>query len=104
MSPRRQHSYWLYILSNVLGRSGTLYVGVTNNLQRRVREHTQLRPDTFTGRYGVTHLVHCEEFRYISDAIGREKQIKGWGRSRKLDLIEAENPGWVDLSAEWFTE
>ena len=104
MSPRQPRSYWVYILTNVLGRSGTLYIGVTNNLQRRIREHAQVRPDTFTGRYGITHLVHYEEFQYINDAISREKQLKDWRRSRKVELIESENPDWEDLSAGWFEE
>lgn len=102
MSRRRERSYWVYIVTNVLGRSGTIYIGVTNDLQRRIWEHTQQRADTFTGRYGVTRLVYCEEYPYVNDAIAREKEIKGWRRSRKIALIESENPAWDDLSAGWF--
>ena len=104
MSPRQQRSYWVYILTNVLGRSGTLYIGVTNHLQRRVREHAQAPPDTFTGRHNISRLVYYEELPYINDAISREKQLKDWRRSRKLELIESENPGWEDLSAGWLEE
>ncbi|MCO5176514.1 MAG: GIY-YIG nuclease family protein [Thermomicrobiales bacterium] len=104
MSPRQPRSYWVYIVTNVRGRSGTLYIGVTNDLQRRIREHAQLRADTFTGRYGISRLVYYEEFPYVNDAISREKQLKHWLRSRKIELIESENPDWEDLSAGWFEE
>ena len=102
MTSRTPRTYWVYIITNVPGRSGTLYVGVTNDLQRRLSEHAQRRPDSFSGRYGLTRLVYCEEFTYIDLAIDREKQIKGWLRSRKIALIESENPDWDDLSAGWF--
>ncbi len=102
MPSRERRTYWVYIVTNVLGRSGTLYVGLTNDLQWRLWKHAQLGPDTFTGRYRLTRLVYCEAFEYVNDAIVREKEIKGWRRSRKIALIESENPAWADLSVGWF--
>jgi putative endonuclease len=90
--------YYVYILAN---RSGTLYTGVTNNLQRRLREHRQGTVPGFARRYGLTRLVHYEATGSILAAITREKQIKGWRRSRKVALIEQTNPRWLDLADEW---
>jgi len=87
--------YHVYILAS---RSRTLYVGVTNHLARRVREHKEGQGSTFTSRYRVDRLVYCERFEQIREAILREKQIKGWIRARKVELIEALNPNWEDLS------
>lgn len=92
---------WVYIMAS---RSGVLYVGVTNNLMRRVYEHKKKLVSGFTRRYNVTRLVHFETSRDIRAAIGREKQIKGWVREKKRALISANNPKWEDLSAEWFVE
>jgi putative endonuclease len=79
--------------------SRVLYIGVTNDLNRRVYQHkTKAHPDGFTARYNVTCLVHYEAFADIRDAIAREKQIKGWRRSKKVELIESANPEWKDLS------
>jgi putative endonuclease len=75
-----------------------LYIGVTNDLTRRVQEHKQSLIPGFTQQYRVTRLVYFEEFDDIRDAIAREKQLKGWLRARKLKLIEARNPTWDDLS------
>ena len=75
-----------------------LYVGVTNDLARRVNEHKQGLIAGFTSRYRVTRLVYFEEFADIRDAIAREKEIKGWKRSRKTSLIERRNPTWEDLA------
>ena len=79
-------------------RNGTLYIGVTNNLVRRVGEHRDKVLPGFTRRYGVTILVWYETFEYINDAIDREKQMKGWNRAWKIRLIENYNPGWNDLA------
>ena len=79
-------------------RSRVLYTGVTNELARRVNEHRQGLLGGFTLKYRVTRLVHFEEFADIRDAIAREKQIKGWKRSRKVRLIEGRNPTWEDLA------
>ncbi len=82
-------------------RSRVLYVGVTNDLQRRVWEHKSHAVPGFTDRYNVTRLVHFEETANAMAAIEREKQIKGWRRDRKVALIESMNPNWKDLSEEW---
>jgi putative endonuclease len=85
----------VYIMASQ--RNGTLYVGVTSDLPRRVYEHREnLRPG-FTSRYGCKHLVWFEHHENMQSAIAREKQIKGGSRKKKLDLIEFENPEWLDL-------
>ncbi len=81
--------------------SGTLYVGVTNDLGRRVWQHKQKLIEGFTKRYNITRLVYYEETPDVKAAIAREKQIKGWTRKKKITLIESLNPGWKDLSQEW---
>jgi putative endonuclease len=90
--------YYVYIMTN---QSRTLYTGVTNDLRRRVYEHQHESLSGFTQRYHITRLVYYEATPDVRSAIAREKQIKGWSRARKLALIEAMNPGWRDLSAEW---
>lgn len=90
--------YYVYILSN---RSRTLYTGVTNNLERRTQEHRGGRPKSFTEKYRLKKLVYYEFFSDVRQAIGREKQIKGWLRRKKIALIEGNNPEWKDLSSEW---
>ena len=89
--------YYVYIMSSP---SQTLYTGVTNNLERRVYEHKSGAFDSFTKRYRVDRLVYFQETSDVSAAIAAEKQIKGISRSKKLALIEEQNPGWLDLSAE----
>jgi putative endonuclease len=86
---------FVYILANV---SRTLYVGVTNDVVRRMEEHRAAGPDTFVGRYHVTRLVHVEVARTPLEALSREKQVKGWSRAKKVALIERSNPGWRDLT------
>jgi putative endonuclease len=90
--------FYVYILAN---KSKTLYVGVTNNLQRRVYEHKNKLIEGFTSKYNITKVVYFEVFNNIESAIKREKQIKGWLRKKKIDLIESMNPEWNDLSEEW---
>jgi len=85
-------------------RSRTLYTGVTNNLERRVAEHKRHLVPGFTGRYRIERLVYFETWGHIRDAIQREKQIKGWRRSKKNALIESRNPAWTDLSEGWYGE
>ena len=92
--------YYVYIMAN---HTGTLYVGVTNDLQRRVWEHKQKVIDGFTKRYNITRLAYYEETPDVTSAITREKQIKGWLRKKKLALIESLNPGWKDLSDGWYS-
>jgi len=82
-------------------RSHVLYTGVTGNLPRRVFEHKNKLSPGFTSRYNLTRLVYYEMFVYPSAAIAREKEIKGWRRSKKIALIESMNPRWHDLAAEW---
>jgi putative endonuclease len=89
-------SFYVYIMAS---RSHVLYVGVTNDLMRRVGEHKQGLVPGFTQKYRVTRLVHFEQFGDIRDAIAREKHIKGWVRARKLSLVEKTNPAWDDLAA-----
>src|SRR5689334_9579830 len=93
--------FYVYILASM---AGTLYIGFTNDLQRRVYEHQHKLIPSFTGKYNVTRLVYFEETLGVQAAIAREKQIKGWIRAKKVALIESTNPAWVDLSAEWFQE
>ena len=88
--------YYVYILSNKY--CTVLYVGVTNDLVRRIYEHkNHLVKDSFTSKYNVTKLVYFEETSDVNVAIEREKQIKSWNRERKTDLIMKNNPKWVDL-------
>ncbi|GBF07274.1 excinuclease ABC C subunit domain protein [Deinococcus aerius] len=91
-------SYWVYILTN--RPNGTLYIGVTNNLTRRVWEHRQKTVPGFTQKYNLTRRVYFEETTDIRSAIAREKQLKGWLRVRKVELIEGTNPQWRDLYGE----
>ena len=89
----------VYIMSN---EHRTTYIGVTSDLERRVWEHRVGRVPGFTSRYGLRKLVHVESFEGPVEAIAREKQLKGWRRSKKLDLINSQNPQWSDLAADWF--
>jgi putative endonuclease len=89
--------YYVYILSN---SSRTLYVGMTNDLVRRVYEHKQKRMPGFTARYNLMELVYFEEAAHPQIAIAREKELKGWRRSRKVSLVSAANPTWRDLAAD----
>ena len=91
--------YYLYILTSI---RGTLYVGVTNDLVRRVNEHKQGDIPSFTSRYNVHRLVYFEEHPEITHALSREKEIKRWRRSKKIRLIESTNPRWIDLSEGWY--
>jgi putative endonuclease len=93
---RNRHTYYVYIMSCL---SRTLYTGVTNNLERRVAEHKEGRPGSFTARYNINRLVYFEEFDDINQAISRESEIKQMARRTKVTLIESINPQWRDLSA-----
>jgi putative endonuclease len=86
--------YYVYILAN---RAGVLYVGVTNDLERRVLEHRSGLVGGFTRQFNITRLVYYEDCGEVEEAIAREKQIKGWRRSKKLGLIASLNPRWDDL-------
>jgi putative endonuclease len=93
-----EHRYFVYILAS---KSRTLYIGITSDLEIRVREHRSDIYRGFTTEYKVNRLVCYEEFQWVQAAIGREKQLKRWRREKKIMLIERENPTWEDLSAEW---
>ena len=93
------HQYYVYIMTNGVR---TIYIGVTNDLTRRVYEHQHKLADGFTKKYNITMLVHYEVTTDVQSAIAREKQLKGWRRSKKIDLIESSNPAWVDLSLGWY--
>jgi len=93
--------YHVYILSS---HSRCLYVGVTNDLTRRVAQHKRGSVPGFTKKYRVTRLVHYEEYRDVVTAITREKQLKRWPRLRKERLIERQNRAWDDLAAAWSLE
>lgn len=93
-----RREYFVYILSNY--KNGVLYVGVTNDLKRRVIEHKQSLIKGFTSDYRIDRLVYYEVTKYINNAITREKQIKEWKRRWKVELIEQENPDWKDLYLE----
>jgi putative endonuclease len=92
-----ERAYFVYVMSSL---SRTLYTGVTNDLERRVAEHKEGKPGSFTGRYNVTRLVYFGPFDYIRDAIARENGIKRMLRAQKIALIESMNPRWDDLSEE----
>ena len=96
------HKYYVYILASK--RNGTLYIGMTNDLQRRVYEHKTGIKKGFTQKYGVSMLVYFEEFQHVEQAIQREKNMKKWKRNWKLKLIEENNPTWNDLAEDWYDD
>ena len=93
-------TYYVYILASK--RNGTLYIGVTNNIYRRMYEHKNKLIDGFAKKYNVDKLVHFEITNDIRIAIQREKRLKKWYRKWKIELIEKENPEWKDLAKDWF--
>ena len=95
----REKQYYVYIMTN---GARTLYIGVTNDLTRRVYQHKQKLADGFTKKYNITMLAYFKVTSDVQAAIAREKQLKGWLRSKKIALVESMNPRWVDLSAEWY--
>ncbi len=97
---RKPKQFYVYIMTN-RPRFHVLYTGITGNLPRRVFEHKNKLIAGFTRRYNLTRLVYYESFAYPYAAIDREKEIKGWRRSKKIRLIESMNPHWYDLAAHW---
>ena len=89
----------VYILAST--RRGTLYIGVTSDLAKRMHQHRHHLVEGFTARYGVDRLVHAEPCATMPAAIAREKQLKNWHRDWKINLIEAGNPDWQDLAVAW---
>jgi putative endonuclease len=99
MKPIGTHNYFVYITTNKT--KTVLYTGVTNDLKRRLTEHetdSKTQKTHFTGKYNAFYLVYFQRFQYIEHAIEREKQIKGWKRLKKMQLITEFNPQWVFLS------
>ena len=88
-------SYYIYMLTD--NRNKVLYIGVTNDLVRRVGEHREEKIEGFTRKYHLHKLVYCEEWNDIDQAIRREKQLKGWNRAKKEALIRTINPLWEEL-------
>ena len=93
--------YYVYIMTSL---KGTLYTGVTSDLRNRVYQHKHKLIEGFTKKYKITRLAYFEETTDIHIAITREKEIKGWRRSKKIALIESINPTWKDLAEGWFDE
>ncbi len=96
---KREYRFYTYILGSI---SGTLYIGMTNNLVRRVWQHRQHEVTGFTAQHGVDRSLYFESFDDVRNAIHREKQLKGWKREKKIALIETQNPKSEDLSREWY--
>ena len=100
---RESKTFYVYIMTN-RSRSHVLYTGITGNLSRRVFEHKNKLVEGFTSRYNLTRLVYYEAYAYPGLAIDREKEIKGWRRSKKIKLVESMNPHWYDLAECWTEE
>ena len=93
--------YWyVYIMSN--NPNGVLYIGITNNIEERIKEHKlKVYPKSFTAKYNCDKLVYFEEFEIAEEAVVREKRFKKWKRDWKIELIEDMNSNWIDLSINW---
>jgi len=96
------HQYYVYILASKI--RGTLYIGIINDLQRRVYEHKTGIKKGFTQKYGVKQLVYFEILKDVNEAIDREKNLKKWKRDWKIRLIEEENKQWLDLASDWYDD
>ncbi len=96
--PLRVYHFYVYILAS---RSRDLYIGFTNHIHNRIQQHREQRPGTHTAHYNIGRLVYYEHFRYVNNAINREKELKDWSREKKITLIESINPTWEDLSILW---
>src|SRR5262245_39995912 len=96
----RTHRYFVYILSNYT--RNVFYIGITNDIVRRVSEHREGVGSTFTSKYNCRFLMYFEEYTYVMKAIAREKQLKNWKREWKLELIRSVNPEMKDLSEGWY--
>jgi putative endonuclease len=95
---REEKRYYVYIMAS---RSLTLYTGVTGDIYHRVLQHKEGEIEGFTKKYQINRLVYYETFKYVNNAIAREKQIKVWTRSKRLALIKTMNPTWQDLAQGW---
>ena len=99
LTEEKMNQYYVYILTN--WNDNVMYIGVTNNLERRLFEHQNELIEGFTKTYHVHKLVYFEETSDVRAAIAREKQLKGWRREKKNELVEIMNPTWKDLSEDW---
>ncbi len=99
---KTNHQYYVYIITNK--KEGVLYIGVSNDLERRMFEHKNKLVEGFSSKYNLDMLVYFEVYQYISDAIKREKNLKKWKREWKINLIIEENTDWKDLAEDWFDE
>lgn len=97
----KDHEYFVYV---VCSRSGTLYIGMTNSIYRRSLQHKRREIEGFASKYGCERIVYYENFDDVYKAIGRERQLKGWSRAKKIALIEWKNPRWEDLAEMWGAE
>ncbi len=95
----KRRSYCVYLMGSL---AGTLYIGVTGNLHKRIFEHKFHCHEGFTYKYDVTRLLYWESFDDVHKAIARETQLKGWLRKKKISLIKTTNPHWLDLSKDWY--
>ncbi len=95
----REHNYYVYIVAS---SNRVLYIGITNNLRRRIDEHKSGIYPGFTATYRCHRLVWFESYVSVTRAIAREKQLKHWSRSKKITLIEQENKAWINLSEDWY--
>ena len=93
------HQYYVYIITNK--KDGVLYIGMTNDLQRRIIEHKGKLVKGFSLKYNLDMLIYFEEFQDVNEAILREKKLKKWNRDWKINLIEFQNKDWLDLSEDW---
>lgn len=96
---KKEYNFYVYIVSSA---TGTLYIGVSNSLRRRVMEHKNGKIAGFSKKYSCNKLVYCEHHQYINNALEREKEIKKWRREKKVDLIKSINIHWEDLSNRLF--
>jgi len=97
----RDREYFVYIVCSL---SGTLYIGMTSSIYRRALQHKLGEIEGFSCKYRCDRLVYCERFDDVHKAIGREKQLKGWGRAKKVALIESKNYRWKDMAEKWGAE
>jgi len=95
---REEKRYYVYIMAS---RSLTLYTGVTGNIYQRALQHKAGEIDGFTKKYHINRLVYYETFKYVNNALAREKQVNAWARAKRLALIKTMNPAWQDLAESW---
>src|ERR1700678_4045720 len=99
MTARERRSYCVYVMGSF---SGTLYIGFTGNLLKRIFQHKFHQLEGFTSKYDVERLLYWASYDDVHLALAREKQLKGWSRAKKIALIELRNPHWLDLAKEWY--